>query len=265
MSPPVNLPPADRGLYDARRTGVIEPFGGLGESAAMSTVPKRPTWQGPAPLLRDGDRLTQAEFHRRYEAYPDPKVKFELIGGIVHMASPMRLPHAQFHPELSFALMSYRAGTPGVGVADNATAILNEENEPQPDLLLRILPECGGQTWEDERGYMHGSPELIAEVSHSSRRIDLGRKRTEYRRAGVQEYLVLAIEEQRLYWFHFPSRRQLRPDRQGVWRSRVFPGLWIDAPALLARDSPRLIATLQQGLATPEHAAFVERLRAARR
>jgi hypothetical protein len=80
----------------------------------------------------------------------------------------------------------------------------------------------------------------------------------------VQEYLVLAVEEQQLYWFHFPSRRQLRPDRSGVRRSRVFPGLWIDGPALLARDSPRLLATLQRGLATPDHAEFVDRLHAAR-
>jgi hypothetical protein len=32
------------------------------------------------PLLHNGDRLTQPEFHRRYEAHPG-KEKFELIGG----------------------------------------------------------------------------------------------------------------------------------------------------------------------------------------
>jgi Uma2 family endonuclease len=233
----------------------------------MSTVPKRAIRPGPEPvqLLRDGDRLSQAEFHRLYEAYPDPKAKFELIGGIVHMASPLLRPHGVNHPELGGVFWFYKANTPGLEVADNMTAILNDENEPQPDLMLRILTEHGGQSHYDEREYLHGAPELIAEVSHSSRRLDLGPKRREYRRAGVLEYLVLSIEERRLYWFHFPSRRQLRPDRNGVWRSRVYPGLWIDEPALLARDSARLIATLQQGLATPEHAAFVERLRAARR
>jgi hypothetical protein len=45
-----------------------------------------------------------------------------------------------------------------------------------------------------------------------------------------------------------------------VWKSRIFAGLWLDGPALLARDSARLLATVQQGLATKEHAAFVRRL-----
>jgi hypothetical protein len=45
-----------------------------------------------------------------------------------------------------------------------------------------------------------------------------------------------------------------------VWKSQVFPGLWLDGPALLARDSAKLLTTAQQGLATPEHAAFVQRL-----
>ena len=46
----------------------------------------------PLPPLHNGDRLTQAEFHRRYEAYPED-VKFELVGGIVYMTSPLRRPH----------------------------------------------------------------------------------------------------------------------------------------------------------------------------
>ena len=102
---------------------------------------------------------------------------------------------------------------------------------------------------------------MIAEVAHSSRAIDMGKKRQDYLEAGVQEYVVLCIEEQELHWFHFPSRRKLKPDRNGVWKSRIFPGLWIDGPALLSRDSARLMAAVQQGLASPEHAAFAGQLR----
>jgi hypothetical protein len=54
----------------------------------------------------------------------------------------------------------------------------------------------------------------------------------------------------------------LPANEQGIIASRVFPGLWLNVPALLADDMPRVLATLQQGLATPEHAAFVERLNA---
>jgi hypothetical protein len=110
----------------------------------MSTVPKRrrlPT--EPVPPLQPGDRLNQAEFHRRYEQYPED-VKFELIGGIVYMASPLRRSHATRHAELSLPLGLYQGLTPGVELLDNATAILGEKSEPQPDLALRILPEYGG-------------------------------------------------------------------------------------------------------------------------
>src|SRR5262249_11280609 len=104
----------------------------------------------------------------------------------------------------------------------------------------------------------------VAEIAHSSRSLDMNRKRRDYLTAGVQEYLVVCVEEQQLHWFHFPSRRQLKADRQGIWKSRIFPGLWLDGAALLAQDSAKLLTTLQQGLATPEHAAFVQKLREAR-
>jgi Uma2 family endonuclease len=214
--------------------------------------------------LHNGDHLTQPEFHRRYEAYPED-VKFELIGGIVYMASPLKAPplkrpHCTYHPELSFVLTVYKSGTPGVEVADNMTTMLGKKSEAQPDLLLRLLTELGGRSEHNEDDYLVGAPELVAEVAHSSHAIEMGRKRRDYLAAGVQEYLVLCVEEQELHWFHFPSRRKLKADRAGVWKSRVFPGLWLDGPALLARDSARLLATAQKGLATPEHAAFVRRL-----
>ncbi len=222
-----------------------------------SRLPKRPKAQ--PPTLHNGDHLTQAEFHRRYEAYPKD-VKFELIGGIVYMASPLKRKHGTHHFKLSLVLSLYEAATPGIEGADNMTAILGEESEPQPDLMLRLLTECGGQSKYNEEDYLVGAPELVAEVAHSSKAIDMGRKRQDYLEAGVQEYIVLCIEEQELHWFHFPSRKKLKADRKGVWKSRVFPGLWIHGPALLARDSARLMATVQQGLATPDHAKFARQL-----
>lgn len=214
--------------------------------------------------LRNGDHLTQPEFHRRYETYPE-NVKFELIGGVVYMASPIERDHATRHPELSLVLSVYEADTPGIDVASNMTIILGEESEPQPDLMLRRLTEYDGQSHYNKKNYLVGAPELVAEIAHSTRAIDMNRKRLDYLEAGVQEYVVLCVEEQELFWFHFPSRRRLKPDREGVWKSRVFPGLWLHGPALIARDSARLIATAQQGIATAEHAAFVRRLQAARR
>ena len=216
------------------------------------------------PLLVNGDRMKQPEFHRRYEAYPGNE-KFELVGGIVYMTSPLRRPHGTLHPKLSLAFTLYEAGTPGVETLDSATTILGEESEPQPDLSLRILPEYGGQSRETAEQYIEGPPELVAEVAHSSEALDLHLKRTDYERAGVREYLVVLIAQRQLRWFDFGSKREIKPDREGVWKSRAFPGLWVDGKALLEGNGPRLIEVVQQGLASRAHAAFVKRLGAARR
>jgi len=210
-------------------------------------------------LLHNGDHLAQPEFHRRYEAYPED-VKFELVGGIVYMASPLRRSHGRRHSQLGSILQLYSEETQGVETLDNVTTILGEESEPQPDLALRILSEYGGQSRETADDYVEGPPELVAEVAHSTRAIDLHQKRLDYQQAGVREYLVLCIEGPELIWFGFRSRGLIVPDGDGVCRSRVFPGLWIDAPALLAGIGARQIAVLREGLSSPEHSAFVRRL-----
>ncbi len=216
------------------------------------------------PILENGDHLTQEEFHRRYEEYPGD-IKAELIGGIVYMASPLRVPHGAYHPDLSAPFWIYVAATPGAELLDNATIILDDENEPQPDLSLRILSEWGGQTIVTPKEYLQGAPELMAEISHSSRSLDMHEKRTVYQQAGAKEYVVLCIEDEELHWFDFRAGRPIKPDRQGIFRSRVFPGLWIDGPALIRRNHQQLLTAIQQGLASREHAAFVKRLQAAHR
>jgi Uma2 family endonuclease len=216
----------------------------------------------PVPPLMNGDRMKQPEFHRRYAEYPED-VKFELIGGTVYMTSPLRRAHGLYHPVLSGVLWLYYSATPGVEVLDNATTILGEESEPQPDLELRILSQYGGQSRETDDDYVEGPPELMAEIAYTTRAIDMHQKRDDYQHAGVLEYIVLCVEEQELYWWHFPSGRMIKASRQGISRSRVFPGLWIDGRALLARDTKRLVEVVEQGLASRAHAAFVKRLQAA--
>lgn len=215
--------------------------------------------------LAPGERMTQPEFHRRYEAYPDKRAKFELIGGVVFMASPLRYPHGRYDQTLSLVFGFYAAATPGVETASNATVILGETSEPQPDLTLRLTQAAGGQSRINAREYVEGAPELLAEVAYSSRDIDLHAKRDDYRQAGVREYLVVCVEERELHWFDFTQGTTLRPNRAGVCRSRIFPGLWLDVQALLDQNAPRLIEVVQQGLASRPHAAFVRRLERARR
>lgn len=215
--------------------------------------------------LCSGDRLTQREFHRRYQAYPDD-VKFELIGGVVHMASPASWsPHGVFDADVGTVLWLYALDTPGVETGVNVTTILGKWSEPQPDHALRIQSEFGGLTSVNAKGFLVGPPELVVEVSHTTAALDLHAKKGDYQRAGVIEYLVVWLEKRELHWFNLKTGRRLSSEKKGVYRSQIFPGLWIDAAALFARNPRRLVNTLKKGLANAEHAKFVRRLKSARR
>ncbi len=191
--------------------------------------------------------------------------KAELIEGVVYMPSPVsHQNHGRPHSMLMAWLGHYWAATPGVDVSDNATVRLDLENEPQPDALLRILPNWGGQS-RDEDSYVAAAPELIAEVAASSASYDLHDKLRAYRRNGVCEYLVWRVWDSAIDWFALHEGRfELLPlDAAGRYKSLMFPGLWLDPAALLRGDLARTIAVLQEGIAAPEHAAFVARLQAA--
>jgi Uma2 family endonuclease len=213
----------------------------------------------PVPPLESGDRLTRAEFERRYQATPE-KFKAELIEGVVYVASPVRVFHGNPHFNLITWLGVYSTATPGVNGSDNATIRLDMDNEPQPDALLRI--EVGGTSTISEDGYIEGAPELIAEIATSSAAIDLGAKQNAYRRNGVQEYLVWQTFENRLSWFRLQAEEfvLIEPDADGIIRSSVFPGLWLAVPALLEGRMMEVLSVLQAGIADPAHQAFVETL-----
>jgi Uma2 family endonuclease len=149
-------------------------------------------------------------------------------------------------------------------VGDNATVHLGPDTEVQPDLLLRILPECGGQTTTNQQGYIEGAPEFVAEIAVSSQGVDLNAKRRQYARYGVREYVVACVKEQQLRWFDLAAGQELQPDANSVCRVHTFPGLWIDGKALFAHDYTGLMRTLNEGLATPEHAAFARELESRR-
>ncbi|WP_165069523.1 Uma2 family endonuclease [Paludisphaera rhizosphaerae] len=225
----------------------------------MSTVAK-PT-QSTIPPLENGDRLTRAEFERRYEAMAG--VRAELIEGAVHMPSPVHAArHAEPHAHLIGLLFNYKIATSGVRLFTDSSVRLDLDNEPQPDASLTIDPRCGGQSKLSQDDYIEGAPELVAEVSSSTVSIDLGSKLNAYRRNGVLEYLVWRVRDRAFDWFILRegSYVPLVPDADGLLKSQTFPGLWLDPEAMLADDLPRVIAALNRGLASPEHAAFVQRL-----
>ena len=216
----------------------------------------------PVPALVNGDRLTRREFERRYAAMPDVK-KAELIEGTVYMPSPVHF-EAHSHPHSAIVgwLVTYAAATPPVSVGDNATVRLDLDNEPQPDALLRIDADCGGQSRISDDDYIEGAPELVVEVAHSSAAYDLHDKKQAYRRNQIQEYVVWQIEDDRVDWFVLEDGTYLTlsPDAEGLLTSRVFPGLVLDVDALLADEIDTVLARVQDMVGHDEHQAFVDRL-----
>src|SRR6266545_930587 len=198
--------------------------------AAPVALPKEDAPSVSEPLLETGDRLTRDEFERRYQRMPHVK-KAELIEGTVFMPSPVRVKkHAVPHSHLAGWLVVYASETPGVECADNSTVRLDLDNEPQPDLVLMKLAGKGGQARISAEDYIEGAPELAVEIVGSSRAYDLHQKKGAYRRNGVREYLVWITDENRVVWWELREGdyREIAPAADGLLKSGVFPGLWLD-------------------------------------
>jgi len=214
------------------------------------------------PRLEQGDRLTREEFERRYDAMPNLK-KAELIEGAVYMPSPVRhREHGRQHIQLAGLIMLYSTATAGTDCSDNATIRLDTINGPQPDLVLFVDESAGGNTRISEDGYIVGAPELVVEIAASSESYDLHTKLEAYCRNGVREYIAWRTEDGELDWFRLRGKKYVRvqPDDKGVIASSVFPGLRLHVKALLAGDMKKVLAELQKGLKSKEHADFVNRL-----
>jgi hypothetical protein len=211
------------------------------------------------PPLVPGDKLTRAEFLRRWEAHPEIK-NAELLGGIVYMPSPVSVEHGDMDGDVGGWLSVYRAATPGTACGHNTTSFLLGDT-PQPDINLRILPDYGGSS-RVEGNYLHGISELLAEICHSSASYDLHVKLELYQAAKIPEYLAILLYEQEVRWHVLVNGQYqlLSPDADGRVRSRIFPGLWLDGTALLAGNLQQVLVRLQEGLCSPEHQRFVAEL-----
>jgi Uma2 family endonuclease len=157
-------------------------------------------------------------------------------------------------------LETYASETPGVECFDNSTVRLDLDNEPQPDLVLIKLPEKGGQALISADDYIEGAPELAVEIVGSSRSNDLHQKKGAYRRNSVLEYLAWITGENRLLWWALREGeyQEMAPHADGLLKSGVFAGLWLDAGALLRGDMKAVLAVLRRGLESAEHRAFVQ-------
>ena len=208
--------------------------------------------RGPSAIspLENGDRLSRIEFERRYAAMPE-SCKAELIEGLVYMAAAIRLnSHAKPHSQLNHWISNYAISIPGTIVGDAPSVQLDDDNEPQPDIVMIWDADHGGQTNITDDDYIEGPLELVAEISASTVSIDLGAKKRAYERNGIQEYLVWRVLDEQFDWFVLENGQyvDLEADTDGITRSRIFPGLWLDRMALLAGEMKQVLAVGNDGL-----------------
>ena len=206
----------------------------------MSALPKSSAEY--VPMLESGDRLTLAEFERRYEAMPDDR-KAELIEGVVYMSSPVSLEHGEADNAIQVWLGTYAARHEALQVLANTTLRLDIDNEFQPDAMLRRKE--GGRSRPGLK-YLEGAPELVVEIAASSVSRDLHSKKHVYRRAGVREYIVWRVDDGALDWFELRDSEYvpLAPEPNGVLESVQFEGLRLDVRALLAGDLAGVLSGL---------------------
>jgi Uma2 family endonuclease len=196
--------------------------------------------------LDSGDRLTRAEFHRRYLLRPDV-TRAELIFGVVYVSpSPVSPAHGEPHGDCVTWLGVYAAQSSGVRMMDNVTTLLLEDSEVQPDAFLFHDPPPPGGARDNGKGAIVGPPQLVVEIAVSSASYDLHDKKELYRRAGVEEYVVRRVLDGAIDWFRLVDGDYVRvePDTRGVIESSAFPGLRLAVDTMLAGDLAGVLAEL---------------------
>jgi Uma2 family endonuclease len=211
------------------------------------------------PELKAGDNLTREDFVERCEGKSELKIA-ELIGGIVYMPSPLSAEHAETDSDVQLWLGNYAVGTPGCKAGVNATWYMLAD-APQPDAHLRIVEEYGGSS-RLVGNFLHGAPELAAEICMTSAAYDLHQKLELYQVAGVREYVAFLLHEREVRWHRLKdgNYKILAVPEDGILKSEVFPGLWLDVQAFLSGDMKQVLQTLSEGMAAPHYKQFCDSL-----
>ena len=191
--------------------------------------------------FENGDVMSRDQFHRVYSQC-DELEHVELIEGVVFLPSPTRSKgHGEEQRLVIKWLEAYAASIDGVDWHPPSSLLLDDLNEPEPDVML--LREDNA-IYDD--GYLASPPELIVEIAASSASRDLHQKKQAYERNGVREYIVWRTRDEALDWFRLVdgAYQRVEPGKDGIIESAEFPGLRLDTNALLKHDRKRLLAAL---------------------
>lgn len=240
---------------------MIRPMQASAIHSSRDGTPKKTSPRAGIPRLLNGDHLTVPEFERRYEAVQEDQ-RAELIEGIVVMSPPISSDHGKANSLLDWLLNHYAVSTPHTAVAVNTSVRMDGRNEYQPDIMLWIETGGASRMRTGAESVLEGRPELAVEIALSSRSYDLHEKKAVYQRNQVPEYLVWEVMDSRVQWFSLEKGEYVlsKTRADGCQCSRIFPGLWLNVPALISCDRKRAFRFLQKGLKSAAYKSFVKQL-----
>ncbi|MCS7198096.1 MAG: Uma2 family endonuclease [Candidatus Bipolaricaulota bacterium] len=114
----------------------------------------------------------------------------------------------------------------------------------EPDVLFVAKEHLDRLT----QTYLDGPADVVIEiVSPESGPRDRGEKYYEYEAAGVREYWLIDPDRQHAEFYRLQQKRYklIPPDAQGIYRSEVIPGFWLNVNWLWQRPLPRFLEVLK--------------------
>jgi len=158
--------------------------------------------------------------------------KVELIEGVLYTMNPQQTRHAVAKTDLAFRLYTAlkALGSEFLPVVEGTVA-MPPKSAPEPDIAV-------GQVVRGEKAYMPLSAvSFVVELSDSTLRYDLGKKKRLYARHLVPEYWVVDPEAGRIHQFWGANRdgyRQSRVHSLGEpIESVVVTGLMVETDGLV--------------------------------
>lgn len=168
----------------------------------------------------------------------------EWVDGEVIVLSPASDRHQDLADFLVSVLRVY-AEARDLGVIRSAPFLMKLERGREPDVLF-VAREHLDRLKEN---YLDGPADLVIEiVSPDSVERDRGSKFVEYEAAGVKEYWLIDPLRERAEFYQLDQEgfyRPVPPDGEGVYRSQVVPGFWLQVEWLWQAPLPKVLDVLR--------------------
>ena len=184
-------------------------------------------------LMPDRRLWTRSEYMAMAEAgILAPDERTELIGGEIIQISPQKGPHASGVVLVDEALRGIFSGN--FHIRPQLPLSVEEISDPEPDVAI-----VSGKP----RDYVEFHPTtalLVVEVSDSTLAYDRGQKASLYAKAGIADYWILNLPEQRLEVYRRPAPMSNQPFGYGYTSSTIYFSTDAVAPLAMPESAVRV-------------------------